>query len=333
MFAKSRLLGIAAAALLLLAALGATASAGEVKIALDCPPDLQKCGTYVWSHTFGEYLKANGMAAKEYASEALGGEDEKFDQVSQGLLEVSNSLLTKVGQISPSINGFWLFFMWDSFDHLDRALDKSDILSWINSQIAPKGVRLLAPVPVGGFSGIANTKKPVLTPDDLKGLRMRATDKGQAKYLEAWGANTVIIPWPEIYNALQTGVADGYLNPAIVPTLFKHTDVIKYFSDVRAGAPLRVAIASEAWYSGLSDKERAIVDQAVVEANKANRAWLAGLSKMSFEGLEAAGVQISRPSAEQRALFAEKAKAIWSEMVPEDVLKKFLEVVEKYRSE
>jgi len=118
------------------------------------------------------------MEVKEYASEALGGEDEKLDQVSQGLLEVSNSLLTKVGQINPSINGFWLFFLWDSFEHLDRALAKSDLLDWINSQITPKGVRLLAPVPVGGFSGIANTKKPILTPDDLKGLRMRATDKG-----------------------------------------------------------------------------------------------------------------------------------------------------------
>ena len=56
---------------------------------------------------------------------------------------------------------------------------------------------------------------------------MRATDKIQAEYLKAWGASTVIIPWPEIYNSLQTGVADGYLNPAIVPTLFKHTEVIK----------------------------------------------------------------------------------------------------------
>ena len=284
-----------------------------------------------------EHLKANGLEVQEYASEALGGEDEKFDQISQGLLEVSNSLLTKVGQIDPAINGFWLFFLWDSFDHLDRALEKSDILSWINSRIAPKGVRLLAPVPVGGFSGIANTKKPVMTPDDLKGLRMRATDKGQANYLKAWGANTVVIPWPEIYNSLQTGVADGYLNPAIVPTLFKHTEVIKHFSDVKAGAPLRVAIASEAWYSKLSDKDRAVVDQAVLKANQApppppNRQWLAGLSKMSFEALEKAGVQVTHPSPEQRALFAKAARAIYPDMVPEDVLKKFLETAEKYRS-
>lgn len=305
--------------------------AAEIKIALDCPPDAEKCGTYVWSHAFAEHLKANGLEAKEYATEALGGEDEKLDQVSQGLLEVSNSLLTKVGQIDPSINGFWLFFLWDSYAHLDRAIQKSDLMAWINSKVAPKGVRLLAPIPVGGFSGIANTKRPILVPDDLKGLRMRATDKMQAEYLKAWGASTVVIPWPEIYNSLQTGVADGYLNPAIVPTLFKHTEVVKYYSDMAIGAPLRVGIASEAWYAGLSEKNRKIVDDAVVAANAANRKWLSEVVKKSIDALKEAGVQVSTPSAEQQAQFAKLARAVYSQIVPEDVLKRYLDAAEKYR--
>jgi TRAP-type C4-dicarboxylate transport system substrate-binding protein len=305
--------------------------AAEIKIALDCPPDLEKCGTYVWSHAFAEHLKANGLEVKEYATEALGGEDEKLDQVSQGLLEVSNSLLTKVGQINPSINGFWLFFLWDSYAHLDRVIQKSDLMAWINSTITPKGVRLLAPIPVGGFSGIANTKHPILVPDDLKGLRMRATDKLQAEYLKAWGASTVVIPWPEIYNALQTGVADGYLNPAIVPTLFKHTEVIKYYSDMAIGAPLRVAIASEAWYSGLSEKDRKIVDDAVVAANAANRKWLSEVVTKSIAALKEAGVQVSTPSAAQQAQFATLARSVYTQVVPEDVLKRYLAAAEKYR--
>jgi len=143
----------------------------------------------------------------------------------------------------------------------------------------------------------------------------------------------VVIPWPEIYNSLQTGVADGYLNPAIVPTLFKHTEVIKHFSDVRAGAPLRVSIASQAWYSGLSDKERAIVDQGVAKANQANRQWLAKVTKKSFEALEKAGVKVTRPSAEQRALFAKISRSVYADVVPEEVLKRFTSAADKYRSE
>jgi TRAP-type transport system periplasmic protein len=318
-------------AILVLLWSAAVVDAAEIKIALDCPPDLEKCGTYVWSHAFAEHLRANGLEAKEYATEALGGEDEKLDQVSQGLLEVSNSLLTKVGQIDPSINGFWLFFLWDSYAHLDRVIEKSDLMAWINSKITPKGVRLLAPIPVGGFSGIANTKHPILVPADLKGLRMRATDKLQAEYLKAWGASTVVIPWPEIYNSLQTGVADGYLNPAIVPTLFKHTEVIKYYSDMSIGAPLRVAIASETWYAGLSEKDRKIVNDAVAAANAANRKWLSEVVKKSIDALKAAGVQVSTPSAAQQAQFAKLAKTVYTQIVPEDVLKRYLAEAEKYR--
>jgi len=46
--------------LMLVMPLVAAAGAGEVKIALDCPPDLEKCGTYLWSHAFGNHLKASG---------------------------------------------------------------------------------------------------------------------------------------------------------------------------------------------------------------------------------------------------------------------------------
>ena len=305
--------------------------AADIKIALDCPPDPEKCGSYVWSHAFAEHLTSNGLEAKEYATEALGGEDEKLDQVSQGLLEVSNSLLTKVGTVDPAINGFWLFFIWDSYDHLDRAINESDLLDWINSRLTGKGIRLLAPIPVGGFSGIANTKKPIMTVDDLKGLRMRATDKIQAEYLKAWGASTVIIPWPEIYNALQTGVADGYLNPAIVPTLFKHTEVIKHYADLRIGAPLRVAIASEDWYSGLSDKDRKIVEDAVVAANTANRQWLKVVTQKSIDSLKQAGVSVTVPTAEERQRFGDLARPVYPQVVPEDVLKRFLQIAETYR--
>lgn len=70
-----------AAALAVLAASGASA---QVKIALDSPADLNGSGSYVWAHIFAETLKASGIAAEEYQRGALGGDDEVFDQVTQG---------------------------------------------------------------------------------------------------------------------------------------------------------------------------------------------------------------------------------------------------------
>lgn len=300
------------------------AFAVEIKIALDSPPDIEKSGTYVWAKTFGDQLQANGLKVKEFPRDALGGEEEKLDQVSQGLLEISMSDLAKAGQLNPTIFGFNLPFMFDSTPHLDKVIAKTDLLAKVNDGTTKKGVRVLALVTVGGFSGLANTKRPVKIPDDLKGLRIRAMDKSQALYLEAWGANTVVVPWAEIYNALQTGVADGYLNPAIVPILFKHTEVLKYYSDIKFGAPLRLAICSETWYQGLKQKDRAIVNDAVAKANTANRTWQVNVEKTGLDQLKGTGMKVHLSTPEERLQFAKLVKPVYSKVVSEEIAKAFI---------
>ena len=305
--------------------------AAEVKIALDSPPDLEKSGTYVWAKTFGDHLKANGMAVKEFPRDALGAEEEKLDQVTQGLLEVSMSDLAKAAQLEPSIFGFNLPYIFDSTEHMDRTVQKTDLFKKVNDGTAKKGVRVLALVTAGAFGGLANTKKPVNTPEDLKGLRIRAMDKSQAQYLEAWGASTVIVPWAEIYNALQTGIADGYLNPAVVPLLFKHTEVLKYYSDLRYSTPLRLAICSEDWYRKLPADQRKVVDDATAKATAANRAWQIQIDKTGLEDLEKAGMKVTRTTAEQRAQFAKLARPTYEKIVGREVAEAFIKASDTNR--
>ncbi len=306
-------------------------AAGEVKLALDSPEDLEKSGTYVWAKAFSDHLKANGVNVKIYPRDALGGEEEKLDQVSQGLLEVSMSDLAKAGQLDPTIFGFYLPYLFDSITHMDNVIAKSNIMDKINAGTEKKGVRVLALVPVGDFSGLANTKHPVKTPADLKDLRMRALDKKQVKILEALGASTVVIPWAEIYNALQTGVADGYLNPAIVPVMFKHTEVLKYYSDIKFALPLRVSICSADWYSGLSKSDRAIVDGAVTKANAANRVWQATVTKAGLKALGATGVEIYKNNSGEIKQFANLLQPLYPEMVSPEIAKAFVEAANANR--
>lgn len=305
--------------------------AGSIKLALDSPPDLEKSGTYVWASTFAKHLESNGIKVKQYPNNALGGEDEKLDQVSQGLLEVSCSDLAKAGQLDPTILGFTLPFMFDSMAHLDRVMANTDLMERVNKGTTRKGVRVLALIPVGAFSGLSNTQHPVKTPADVKGLRIRAMDKTQAEYISAWGASTVIVPWGEIYNSLQTGVADGYLNPAVVSVMFKHTEVLKHFSDIKLSAPIRVSICSEDWYMGLSKKQRAIVDSAVVKANEANRVWQAGMEKMGAAALDKAGVKLYQNTPEEIAQFAELSRPTYTKIVSSEIADIFVQAAKANR--
>ena len=305
--------------------------AGEIKIALDGPPDVEKCGTYVWSQAFAQYLNEKGLKTKFFQRDALGGEEEKLDQVCTGLLEVSNSDLSKAGQLDPMIFGFYLPYLFTSVAHMDLTLEKTDLMERINAGLTKKGARVLALIPVGGLAGILNTKRPVKTPADMKGLRMRAMDKKQAMWLEAWGANSVIIPWAEIYNALMTGVADGYLNAAIVPVMFKHTEVLKYFSDARITAPLRVALVSEVWYAGLNEKDQKIVQEAAAEANAANRVWQKKIEKGGLAALEKAGVKVIPMTDADRERFARAVRPLYKDLVPADVAETFLSAAEAHK--
>lgn len=317
--------------LALLFALAGLAQAGEVRIALDCPPNPDICGTYVFSKAFSDHLMASGFKVKLYPDKALGTEDEKLDQVSQGLLEVSNSYLGKAGQLDPTIFGFNLYYLFDSVAHADRVIANTDIMDKINAGLTKRGVRLLALVSVGAFSGLANSKHPIKTPADMKGLRMRAMSKLQAEYFKAWGASTIVIPWAEIYTSLQTGVADGYLNPAIVPVMFKHTEVLKYFSNVKSGVPFRIIICSEDWYKGLSDKNRRIVNEAAVKGVAANRVWQTKIETKGLETLKASGVEVYENTPEERTLFAELARPLYAKVTSPEIADMFVKAAEANR--
>ena len=296
---KHFLLRTAAAAAI---ALSAHAAAAQIKIALDSPPDLNSSGSYVWAHAFSEYLKAHGMEAEEFQRGALGNDDELFDQVSQGLLEVSMSPLNIVASLDKLIYGLRLPYFFANMEEVDKALYEGGMLAKINAATTPHGVRVLAVDTVGPNTGIFNTKHPVTSVADMAGLRMRALDESQIDLYKAWGASGTIVSWAEVPNALQTGVADGYLNPSFVPLLFGHTDFIKYFTDAAISPSLRIAIASEDWYQGLSDEQRKTVDEAVAAADKANRDWLKTQDAVIGK-LEAAGVTVSTLTPEARKAF------------------------------
>lgn len=301
-------------------ALAAPAAAQEIKIALDSPQDLENAGGYVWAHTFAEHLKANGMNAVEYQRGALGEEAERLDQVAAGLLEVSMSDLKSAGRLEPLMFGVYLPYLFEGAEDLDAALTAGGMLEKVNETTTAEGVRVLAVQLLGLPAGIFNTKKAVTTMADMADLRMRALDENQIELFKSWGTTGTIVSWSEVPNALQTGVADGYINPPFVPLLFGHTDFLKHFTDASVSPSARIVIVSEDWYQGLSDAERAVVDEGAAKATAANRAWLKGRTNI-LEQLEAAGLTVTRLTPEARAEFVEASRKLYTEglLSPEQV--------------
>ena len=325
-----RRLGSAAVAAALIA-LVATGADAEVKIALDSPPNPKTSGTFVFAHALYEHLTASGNAAKEQPVNTIGGEAERLDQTAQGLLEVNMADLGRSAQLDQRMFGFTAAYLYESLAHLDAVVAKSNLLATINDSMSKKGARVVALVPVGGATGIFNTKKAIAKPEDMGDLRIRALDENQLKLLKAWGSNGVIITMPEVANALQTGIADGYINPPFVPFIFGHADILKHYTDANVSVPLRVAMVSSDWYAKLPAKEKAVFDAGIAKAVAANRDWVKGSDTTAIAQLEKAGLKITRLTPEGRKRFQDLSRQSWTAILSEAEIKPFIDAAAQYR--
>jgi TRAP-type C4-dicarboxylate transport system substrate-binding protein len=210
----------------------------------------------------GDQLKSAGFAVKELPVNSIGGEAERLDQTTQGLLEVNLADLARAAQLNKLTFGFSMPYLFDSLSHLDKADAAGGLLAKVNEGVTPKGARVVALMAVGGGTGIFNTKREIHKPDDMADLRIRALDENQMKLFKAWGTNGVVITMPEVANALQTGIASGYINPPFVPFLFGHGSILKFYTAANVSQPLRVAMVSEDWYKKLPPERKAAFDAA-----------------------------------------------------------------------
>lgn len=307
-----------------------TASAEEIRLAVGCPA-VPQCADWVWAEDVAKQLNAAGLEAKVYVGGALGKDPELVDQLSQGLLQFALTNFVMINQVDPRVQGFIAPYMFDDMAHMFRALDETDLLPPIAAKMEEQGIKIAALTGLGGTVGFFNTKKPIETPADFEGLRMRAIDSSQMELLKNWGASGVVVDMPEFTTSVQQGMVDGYVNPPAVAFIFKHTDFLKYYTDAGAGTPFRSALISKDWYDGLSAEDRVKVDEAVRQANLRNREWTEKAAAAELAQLEKLGVSVTKLTPEARADFVERAKKAWPMLMPSDAVEAFAAAAEKTR--
>ncbi len=325
-----RLSLLMAGAAMAVGAMIAAAHSEEIRIAVGCPA-VPACSDWVWAEDFAGQLNEAGLTAQVYVGGALGRDPEVVDQLSQGLLQVGLTNFVMIAQVDKRVLGFIAPYMFDSLEHMFRALDETDILDSIDGNMQTQGIRIAALAGLGGPVGIFNTKQPIEKVADLQGLRLRAIDASQTAVLEEWGASSVVIDMTEFATSVQQGIADGYVNPPVVPLIFQHTEFLKYFTNAGAGIPFRSVLMSNDWYDALSDADRAIVDAAIEQANANNREWTYRAAEQEIAMLKDRGVTVTELTPEARAEFVERSQAAWPRLLEADALQMFIDAAEQTR--
>ncbi|GHF64368.1 TRAP transporter substrate-binding protein [Seohaeicola zhoushanensis] len=307
-----------ASAIALGLALAAPAAAQEVRIAVQCPA-VPACSDWVYAEDFAAALREGGMEATVFAGASLGKDPEIVDQLSQGLLQFGVTNFVMIAQVDPRILGFLAPYVFEKSRQFFRATQdvESPMLDDIRTKMQAQGVMIAGLPGLGGQMGLFNAKKDVASVEDLTDLRLRAIDANQVKLFEAWGTQGVVVDMPEFAGAVQQGIVDGYFNPPAVPLIFKHTEFLTHFTDLKAGTPFRAALMSADWYEGLGDDQKKVVDGAVETANAKNREWTYAAEKAELGALEKAGVKVVTPSPEALAEFKRRSQEVWDTLMPQ----------------
>lgn len=308
----SRLLGASALALV-----GAAAQAAEVKVAFNGADDPETNAEAAFVHGFADALEGTDFEVKVFPTDTLGSEKERYDQVSQGLIEVDLAALSTTFGQSPFGKGIQLPFFFESRDELDAVVEQTDVMATINEPLLNNGVRMVGLNYIGMDIGIHNTKHPVATVEDLSDLRFRALNSEQLALQEALGTTGTIISWSEVANALQTGVADGYFNPPNSAIRTGHTEFLTHFTPVDLTPSTRVVLISDDWYAALSDEEKTQIDGAIDAGLQANRDWVNAWANEVRAKHEAAGVTITELEPGEREKMADLARETWTASLDE----------------
>ncbi|MFP4482027.1 MAG: TRAP transporter substrate-binding protein DctP [Thermovirgaceae bacterium] len=163
-----------------------------------------------------------------------------------------------------------------------------------------------------GFRHITNNRKPVYSPEDVKGLKIRTQENpAHIEYFRAAGANPTPMNWGELYTALQQGTVDAQENPLVLILEAKFYEVQKYVSLTGHVYSPTMLVTSKVWFDSLPEDLQEIVKEASRRFCAAERELINEEEKHARARLEEHGMEVNELTPEQIDAFAEKAVSVY----------------------
>ncbi|HZD06389.1 MAG TPA: TRAP transporter substrate-binding protein, partial [Longimicrobiales bacterium] len=187
---------------------------------------------------------------KVFHSSQLGNDSEMLKGIKVGVLEMFLPS-TIMSTIDDRFGVFEMPYLFKDRVQVKRVAEDPQVQKMLYDPLPAKGVRALG-MWENGFRVITNNVRPVVTPADLKGIKLR-TPKGvwRVKMFKAYGANPTPMAYSEVFAALQAGVIDGQENPFAQIWGGKFFEVQKYLSlSDHVYTPVFL-LAGERWWKGL----------------------------------------------------------------------------------
>ena len=295
----------------------------KIKYATDAAPDPFKGPSYAYGVVLKQIVDSESGGKYEvviYPSSQLGKERDRIDQLKRGMIHINDASLGGMSQIYPNSYLYFIPYLFSSYEVAREVMDNSTFTEELKADFAEKtGLTLLDAIEVGEFSDLTNNKRPIKTPEDMKGLKFRGMDKGQIALVQALGASGIPIAWSEVYTSLQTGVVDGQMNPPAVLIWGKIFEVQKYVSLTRHFYSVHFTLTNPKWFKSLPPEDQKLFMRAHKIAAKAVQGLNRIKESLNLAELKEKGMEIYQPTPEELAQFKKLGQPAYIEWLSEKV--------------
>ena len=280
--------------------------------------------------SLGKKLEAatNGrLTVQIFASMQLGGEKEAIDQAQVGALQFARVSVGTIGPVIDDLNVFNLPFLFRNTAHMQKVIDGalgSELLDKVTAN-EKAGLVGLCWMDAGARS-FYNTKHPIKSIADLKGLKVRVI--GNPMFVDmanALGANGVAMGYDQVFSALQTGVIEGAENNPPSFVFDNHYQVAKNYTLTEHLIVPEILVFSRKSWDSLSKDDQALIKKFGGEAQAEERVLWAEYEKQAMDKARSGGVQIVETIDKQP--FQDAVKPVWDKYGP-----RFSELVKRIQA-
>jgi tripartite ATP-independent transporter DctP family solute receptor len=252
-----------------------------------------------------------------YPAMQLGGEKEAIEQAQVGAIAFARVSVGALGPVVDDLNVFNLPYVFRNTTHMQHVIDGpigQELLDKVTN--SGKGLVGLCWMDAGARN-FYNTKKPIKTMADLKGMKVRVM--GNPMFVDmanSMGGNGVAMGYDQVFNALQTGVVDGAENNPPSFVFDNHYQVAKFYTiDEHLIVPEMLVMSKKIWDS-MSKDDQALLTKFSREAQLEERKLWEAYEKQAMDKAKAAGIQIIEVSAADKKAFQNAVKPVWDKYGP-----------------
>ncbi len=265
-----------------------------------------------------------------FPNNVLGGPPEQAQQIKLGTIDMGLPTQGQLDKYDPAFAAVILPFVFDSPQHVYRVLD-GPAMAWLAPLAEKQGFILLHNWEYG-FRNVTNSVRPINTPDDVKGLKLRTPPEIQIQAsMEALGATVQAIAFPELYLALSQKVVDGEENPIPVIYFSKFYEVQKHLAVTRHIYNNMIHTIGVNTWKKLTPEQQQIFREESADAGNLMRKLINDSEADLLNKIAAAGVQVTRPDLAPFRAKMEPAYKRIAGYAGEANVKKFQELVEQGR--